>query len=64
MHQVTESRNSSQSDHVVVSTTMLMDGNQNLQEALRCMVQKGDHGIDDRKLDDVGKDEVRYIEYM
>lgn len=64
MHQVTESRNSSQSDHVVVSITMLMDGNQILQEAQRCMVQKGDHGIDDRKLDDVGKDEVRYIEYM
>lgn len=43
---------------------MLMDENQNFQEVQRCMVQRGDHRIDDQRLDDVGKDEVRYIEYM
>ena len=28
------------------------------------MVQREDHGIDGQRLDDVDKDEVRYIEYM
>ena len=63
-HQVVEFRISSQSDHVVVSITMSTDGSQILQEAQRCMVQRGDHRIDGQKLVDVGKDEVRYIEYM
>ena len=43
---------------------MLMDGSQILQEAQRCMVQRGDHGMDDQRRDDAGKDEVKYIEYM
>ena len=43
---------------------MLMDGSQIVQEAQRYMVQRGDHEIDGQRLDDVGKDEVRYTEYM
>lgn len=43
---------------------MLMDVSRILQEAQRCMVQRGDHGIDGQRPDDVGKDEEIYIEYM